>query len=332
MRPVLRRGLSTALQLAAGALVVVAAAQLAGGLARRFSRPHQPPGWQLFWYGHEVSAVALAGPLFWAGGTDGLMAIDRRTLMESSVRTPRLRYVRGLLSGGGDLWAAHAAGIERLSHGRWEHFDASSGLPRGVQWSLASSGGSVWCGGEGGLAVWNGSGFRLVASSAQLALEAVEAIYRDPLDGALWLTCASPRQGGVVRFDGTRFESWTHHPGLAHTAVSAVMRDHSGALWFATGFAHLGGASVLRDGHWTTLTRRDGLAGDKARSLFEDPSGRLWIGSEYEGVAVLDAGRTRVLTPRAGLAGWEVKSMARDGDGALWLGTESGITRIQGEL
>jgi ligand-binding sensor domain-containing protein len=244
---------------------------------------------------------------------------------------PSLHYVRDLLlDTSGRLWVAHANGADLLERGRWRHFSPADGLPARALWSLAQdASGTVFLGGEPGLLRFDGARFHLVASPEQLGLEAVEFLYRDPAGGALWLACASPRQGGVLRYDGRSFEAWTHRPGLAHPAVAAILRDRSGALWFATGFGRLGGASCLRDGAWSTLTRPSGLAGEKARSLFEDSDGRMWIGSEYDGVVAFRGSARRLFTPNQGLSGWEVKEMVEQ-SGVLWLATEAGLTRIEG--
>ncbi len=151
------------------------------------------------------------------------------------------------------MWVAHSGGIASRQGGAWRKYADADGLPSGAMLALAQlPDGSLWQGGERGIFRFDGSRFHLVATREQLGVEAVEYLYVDPADQALWLACASPRQGGVIRYDGKSFESWTGRPGLAHPAVSAILRDRAGALWFATGFGRLGGASVWRDGAWST--------------------------------------------------------------------------------
>ena len=297
-------------------------------LIRWLSRPPEPPGWSLLWTSHEVSGLSLDGNRIWAGGTDGLAAFrlfDGRE--ETPSGTPGLSYVRDLLlDRQGVLWIAHSRGIARRANGTWS---PATGLASGAFLSLAESeDGRIWAGGEPGLYLWNGTRFECAATREQLGVESVEFLYPDR--SVLWIASASPRQGGVIRYEQGRFEPWTHRPGLAHPSVSVILRDRSGALWFGTGFGRLGGASIFRDGAWTTLTKRDGMPGEKVRSVFEDSRGRFWIGSEYDGLALRDNGRSRLFTADTGLAGWEVKEVVEDPNHVYWLATEAGITRIEG--
>ncbi len=309
------------LQLLAGSASVIALAHFGGPLVERLSRREPPPGWNILRPPGETSAVALAGPLVWTGGAGGLVVFERHPVRKASLKLPRTRHVRDILvDRQGQIWVAESAGLWRYAAGEWRSWTAPGAL-------LAlgeTPDGALWMGGESGLWRWEDGEPRLVASRERVGLDAIETLYAD--GAALWLGSMSPK-GGLVRFDGASFEPRTQ--GLAHPAVSAILRDSSGILWFGTGFGRAGGACGLKNGAWRVLTKAEGLAGEKARSIFEDRNGRLWIGSEYDGIAVLEGGRRRLLTPEQGLSGWEVKEMVQDDDGVFWLGTENGVTRIE---
>src|SRR5207248_380789 len=106
-------------QLGAGVLGMVGLTAL---LLWVLPAPVVPPGWMLIRPPHEVSALALQGDVVWAGGEDGLVAIDRLTgrLQTLPPGAPRLRAVKDLLvDRAGVLWIAHGHGLTRFTAGQW---------------------------------------------------------------------------------------------------------------------------------------------------------------------------------------------------------------------
>ena len=158
----------------------------------------------------------------------------------------------------------------------------------------------------------------------------VTSILRDR-EGDLWLATGWPHAGGVTRFDGTRFTTYTAADGLAHDKVRAPLEDRHGHLWLATD----GGVSRFDGERFVTYTAADGLAGDQALSLLEDREGRLWVGTS-EGVGRYDGVQWLPLDTD-GLADAAVGAMVEDRQGRLWFGTGSehhrgaGVSRYDGE-
>ncbi|HQN20083.1 MAG TPA: two-component regulator propeller domain-containing protein, partial [Syntrophobacteraceae bacterium] len=320
---------------AMGILQFIAGIVLVAGLTVLIRQvPHDrdlPPGWSIIRPPHEVSALALQGDVVWAGGKDGLMAIDRPTgrLLPLPTGLPEMKYVSDLLIGtGGDLWIAHSAGVSRCVGGVRETCSREEGFPPGPAMSLLEDReGAIWAGTEQGVFRYDGRTWHPLTTDKGAGSGPVDVLYQDR-DGIIWLGSSSPTQGSLASFDGKVWRPYTSRDGLAHNSVNAILQDHHGAIWFATGFGSRGGATRLADGTWTSLTRGDGLAGEKVRSIFEDCDGCLWFGSEYDGIAVSNGTTWRVFTPGDGLSGWEVKEMLQDSDGIYWLGTEDGVTRI----
>ena len=82
--------------------------------------------------------------------------------------------------------------------------------------------------------------------------------------------------GGVSRYDGKSFTTYTTAQGLANNSVLSIAEDKSGNLWFGTDG---GGVSRYDGKSFTTYTSAQGLANSIVRSIFEDKSGNLWFGT-----------------------------------------------------
>ena len=108
--------------------------------------------------------------------------------------------------------------------------------------------------------------------------------------GDLWF---GTRHGGVSRYDGVQFVTFTTEDGLAHNSVKCIVEDQDGALWFGTSGGGVSrydgdgpdGAYRSDRGHFTTFTTEDGLAANSVRAILEDREGVLWFGTEGGGVS-----------------------------------------------
>jgi ligand-binding sensor domain-containing protein len=305
------------------------------GLLIKIVSPSQvkmPPGWRVIRPPNEVSALAIQGDVVWAGGKDGLAAIDRRSsqLQKLPEGAPRMRYVKDLLvDRKGNLWIGHHTGLAKCKNGKWETYPQVEQLINGPILSiLEGRDGVLWVGGEKGVVYLDGETFRPFTIPEELKLPSVDVIFQDR-SGAMWFGSASPTRGGLLCYYDRQWRGYTINGGLAHHSVNAVIQDRHGALWFGLGFGSRGAASRLKNKAWTSITKENGLAGEKVRSIYEDQDGRMWFGSEYDGIAINSDHHWVVLTPKHGLAGWEVKEMIQDVDGVYWLGTEDGLSRIE---
>ena len=83
-------------------------------------------------------------------------------------------------------------------------------------------------------------------------------------DGYLWLAT----HGGLVRFDGVRFETFdaANTPALQTSLLVQLLEGHDGTLWNGSDG---GGLVRYRDGAFSALTRADGLAGRRHRSILK---------------------------------------------------------------
>ena len=104
-----------------------------------------------------------------------------------------------------------------------------------------------------------------------MANDIVYAIYGEP-DGVMWFGTL----GGVSRYDGKEFASFTTEDGLVNNRVISIYVAQEGLLWFGT----RGGGVACYDGTvWTSLDTRDGLANNAVIEILQDRQGDIWFGT-----------------------------------------------------
>jgi signal transduction histidine kinase/ligand-binding sensor domain-containing protein/DNA-binding response OmpR family regulator/HPt (histidine-containing phosphotransfer) domain-containing protein len=299
----------------------------------------------------RVALEAVDRPLWrWeiAAGRDG------RFDLELPQGEYRLRLLRPAVSATADLAGAPLT-VELVA----PHYQADQ-VPLGL--GIATTAGS-------GVRVESSFGiqqglWRTYGLPDGLASTIVDVIYQDR-DGYLWFGT----QGGVSRYDGTHFTSFSTADGLAYNGVSAIAQDAAGALWFGTWgggvsrydggsfvtyttadgladdvvldilpdregglwFATRRGVSRLADGMFSTFTADDGLAHDEVNAIAQDTAGALWFGTWGGGVSRYDGGSFVTYTAADGLAHDQVSAVAVDTAGILWFGTQGGVSRFDGE-
>jgi signal transduction histidine kinase/ligand-binding sensor domain-containing protein len=93
-------------------------------------------------------------------------------------------------------------------------------------------------------------------------------------DGYLWFTT----YGGIVRFDGVRFQVFdeSNTPAIHGTTFAAfsLFEDHQGALWAGS---WNGGAIRYKNGTFSSITTKDGLPNNRVIRVDEDEQGTIWI-------------------------------------------------------
>lgn len=189
----------------------------------------------------------------WTASPGGVARFDGR---ERTVYTAEdgLAYPEATAVATGDdgtVWAAtvdhatesdgsSAVGLSRLDGERWTSWTTGDGLPAAVVTSLlVADDGAVW------------AGTRRAGGEPEGA------------------------QGGVWRFDGEQWTSWTTRNGLASNDVEDVAVDDSGTVWAATDR----GVSRFDGSDWVTYTTTDGLAHNEVSAVVVGPAGAVWAGT-----------------------------------------------------
>ncbi|KUG03381.1 ggdef family protein [hydrocarbon metagenome] len=291
-------------------------------------------GWTTINPPHEISALAVAGDIIWAGGRDGVYTIDRRQkkMLSRLESEPQLAYVKALLvDQNGDLWIGYEKGLICYNGREFLYYGTKDGLPHeNVNALLLDDKGRLWVGTWGGAACWTGEKWQVYNQASGLAHDAVNVLFQDCY-GSMWFGSYAAPEGGLTHYDGQQFTRFNSDNVLPHNNICSIYQDSANDLWVGTGFYTRGGAvrfsfengkPVFKE-EWT---KKNGLAGEKVRSIFQDRSGVYWFGSEYDGVARWDGASIKIYTKKNGMSSNEVKVWLEDQEGNLWMGTDDGIT------
>lgn len=142
--------------------------------------------------------------------------------------------------------------------------------------------------------------------------------------GNLWF---GTQGGGVSKYDGRSFTTYTTAQGLGNDIVRSMIEDKAGNLWFSTN----GGGATKYDGRtFTTYTEAQGLASNNIFSTMEDEDGNIWFGTDGSGVTKYDGNSFTTYTTADGLADNTVWSMVQSKDGQIWFGTYQGVSKYDG--
>jgi len=147
-------------------------------------------------------------------------------------------------------------------------------------------------------------------------------------DGYLWVAT----QGGVVRFDGARFQrvSIPHSPDLIAGTMRALMLDRAGRVWLAK---EEGGTLFCFDNAEVRMATGDqGLPKNEAQSsMAVDGKGDLWVTySRGKVIRYSHDGKVDAFTVKDGLpSGDNICWLASGRDGTLWFakGSRVGVFR-----
>ena len=138
-------------------------------------------------------------------------------------------------------------------------------------------------------------------------------------NGNLWF---GTEEGGVSKYDGQRFETFTKEHGLRHNEVRAILEDRSGNPWFGT----RGGVSKYDGIGLQTFTSEDGLVDNEVNSMIEDREGDLWFGTWGGGICKYD-GKIQHYLEQANSV-----FSAADSNGELWFTTTgSGVFNVKSQ-
>ena len=189
-------------------------------------------------------------------------------------------WVYGLAEGkNGDIWMATEGGMARFAQNRWTNWNHARGL--GAPFEKVKS----------DIAFKNDPGKASMHHARQkeeMGLADVNVAYNPNYvialevdrDGHVW---AGTWGGGLSRWDGKRWVSYTTADGLSGNHVFMLHYDDSGRLWIGTN----NGLLSYQGGKFSkSMTVADGLFANNIFAMATSPAGDLWVGS-FGGVAHL---------------------------------------------
>lgn len=131
-------------------------------------------------------------------------------------------------------------------------------------------------------------------------------------DGYLWVGT----EGGLGRFDGTRFVTFRHAdtPALLSHSIRCLFEDRAGDLWIGTE------RGLVRNhaGEFAAI----GLADAVVTAMAEDRSGRLWIGTNNQGLLSWQNGKFERHDPEQGAISLSILCVCVDSADRVWVSSE----------
>ncbi len=140
-------------------------------------------------------------------------------------------------------------------------------------------------------------------------------------NGFLWVATEG---GGLCKFDGKTFQTYTRFNGLASEKIRIIFQDKSGVIWLGT----TNGLTYFNGEDFVSLTESDGIANNYIRSIAQDHEGNIWVGSN-EGISIIDSdekGVSHKLKLNFSLPHKKVRSLQTQGN-IMWIGTDAGLCK-----
>lgn len=202
----------------------------------------------------------------------------------------------------GRMWVATWKGVSRFDGAGFTTYAVDAGLVDKWVYAIAIDRQNVlWFGTEGGVSRFDGTTWTSYTHADGLGLDTGEVV-KDPsyafgnphhLDPSKQAAATNPNYvvsaaidrndhkwfgtygGGVSRFNGRTWTTYSKADGLGGNFVFALAVDHNGLLWAGTD----GGVSWFDGTRWRTYTTRDGLMDNFVYSIAVDDDGNKWFGT-----------------------------------------------------
>lgn len=279
-----------------------------------------------FEIGETVYARALAVEhdknRLWVGTSAGVHEIDldSQAVVNTFTREHGLAneyvFAIGIDNKGSKWFGTNSGGMSRYQDGEWKTWFPMHGLADYWVYAFAwQQDGLQWIGTWAGANSLNPETGEMKTYVSELVNEWVYGIDVDSKNRVWFGT-----EGGITRYDGQTWKSWTHDDGLG--ARDPDKKPFSKNTGLGTRSRH--DLGVLSGGEATYNP-------NYVFSVLVDSQDRLWAGTWGGGLTVFDGAKWINYTVEDGLSGNIVYSLAKDSSGVLWIGTNNGLTRFDGE-
>lgn len=188
-------------------------------------------------------------------------------------------WVYGLAEGkNGEIWLATEGGLARFVNGKWDNWNHDKGLGAPYEKVVAA----IDFKGDVAMASNHHAKQKL-----EMGLQNVEVAYNPNYvialevdnKGQVW---AGTWGGGLSRFDGKNWTTYTTVEGLPGNHIFMLHIDTKGQLWIGTNK----GLAQWKNGKYEVMTTADGLFDNGVFSMATTAEGGMWLGS-FGGLAYL---------------------------------------------
>ncbi len=143
-------------------------------------------------------------------------------------------------------------------------------------------------------------------------------------DGYLWIGTDG---GGLCRYDGKQFFTYTEQAGLLNNNIASLFQDKDGNIWI--GFWG-GGISKYDGKNFFNYLQKEGFTDAAVDKIIQDRQENLWFCTE-DGLIEYDGNNFIHFTEQQGLTNLDVLCAKEDKQGNLWFGTAAGLTQYDGK-
>ncbi|BCS34383.1 histidine kinase [Luteitalea sp. TBR-22] len=217
----------------------------------------------------------------------------------------------------GRLWLATSRhGLVAIAgDGTVRRYGPAEGVPSQVSSVAETPDGAIWAATSQGAIRMLDEQVTRFSTAEGLPVERVLQVLVDRR-GVVWM---ATHGGGLVRYDGARFESVRRAEGLTSDYLIALTEDRDGALWVGTLSA---GLNRLAPAARELLDTRAGLPPFPVTTVYQRGQTRhWWIGTYGGGLVSLLEGVVRVYTKADGLPSNAITTVAGGTGDSVWVGT-----------
>ena len=142
--------------------------------------------------------------------------------------------------------------------------------------------------------------------------------------GCLWIGTDG---GGLSRYDGKQFVTYTDQTGLGGNSISSIFQDKTGNIWI--GFWS-GGISKFDGNYFTNYHLAEGFTDAPVIKTIQDHAANVWFCTSG-GLIKYDGKNFVHYTEKQGLLNNDVLCALEDKKGNLWFGSAAGLSKFDGQ-
>jgi len=220
-----------------------------------------------------------------------------------------------------NLWIATRKGVMKYDGVSMTAFTKEQGLPSNdCRVIFEDNKSNVWIGTTTGVAKIVDDEVVAVFDYKDGIMSTTTCILQDA-KGIMWFGTDG---GGIVKYDGFLFSSYSMINGISSNRVTSMIEDDENTLWIGT-FG--GGVNRFNGFEFLAYDKSDGVSSNIIYCLEKDPRGAIYMGTQ-NGITRYDKGEIIVIDVTDGLSSNNIKMMKFDGENSLWVSSERGLDRL----